>query len=127
MSPAPHIPVVDIAALLDDDARPAAAADTAGSIDRACRHNGFFAITGHGVSSDLQDGLEAASLEFFQRPDTSKAEIAMANSGSAWRGWFPVGGELTSGVPDRKEGLYFGLEHPPDHHRVQSATPLHGQ
>ena len=50
----------------------------------------------------------------------------MANAGAAWRGWFPVGGELTSGVPDRKEGIYFGLEHPPDHPRVQTATPLHG-
>ncbi len=50
----------------------------------------------------------------------------MANAGAAWRGWFPVGGELTSGVPDRKEGIYFGPEHAPGHHRVRSATPLHG-
>ena len=28
----------------------------------------------------------------------------MAHAGSAWRGWFPVRGELTSGMPDRKEG-----------------------
>jgi isopenicillin N synthase-like dioxygenase len=34
----------------------------------------------------------------------------MARGGIAWRGWFPVGGELTSGVPDRKEGIYFGEE-----------------
>ena len=26
------------------------------------------------------------------------------------RGWFPVGGELTSGVPDLKEDLYVGEE-----------------
>ena len=32
----------------------------------------------------------------------------MAVGGTAWRGWFPLGGELTSGVPDRKEGYYFG-------------------
>jgi len=32
----------------------------------------------------------------------------------AWRGWFPVGGELTSGEPDRKEGVYFGAELGPD-------------
>ncbi len=126
MRPSPHIPVVDIAALLDDDAPPGAIADTAASIDLACRHVGFFAITGHGVGSDLQDRLEAASHAFFQRSEASKAEIAMANAGAAWRGWFPVGGELTSGVPDRKEGIYFGLEHPPGHDRVRSATPLHG-
>ena len=34
----------------------------------------------------------------------------MAEGGRAWRGWFPVGGELTSGLPDRKEGIYFGAE-----------------
>ena len=40
--------------------------------------------------------------------------------GTAWRGWFPLGGELTSGVPDRKEGYYFGAELPPD------PRPMHG-
>src|SRR5689334_7553729 len=50
----------------------------------------------------------------------------MAHGGRAWRGWFPVGGELTSGVPDRKEGIYFGAELGSDHPRVRAATPLHG-
>src|SRR6185369_9751420 len=36
----------------------------------------------------------------------------------AWRGWFPLGGELTSGVPDAKEGLYFGAEEPADGRRL---------
>ncbi len=126
MSAAPHLPVVDIAALLDNDAPTADVAETAASIDRACRDVGFFAVTGHGVGPDLQDRLETASHEFFRRRMANKAEIAMANAGAAWRGWFPVGGELTSGVPDRKEGIYFGLEHPPDHPRVRTATPLHG-
>ena len=44
----------------------------------------------------------------------------MAVGGRAWRGWFPLGGELTSGVPDGKEGYYFGAEEPP------SDVPLHG-
>ena len=38
----------------------------------------------------------------------------------------PVRGEVTSGRPDRKEGVYVGEEHPPDHPRVVSGTPLHG-
>ena len=37
-------------------------------------------------------------------------EIRMALGGRAWRGYFPVGAELTSGKPDQKEGLYFGAE-----------------
>ena len=41
--------------------------------------------------------------------------------GRAWRGWFPLGGQLTSGAPDLKEGFYFGDELPPD-----DARPMHG-
>ena len=37
------------------------------------------------------------------QPQEEKARIAMARGGRAWRGWFPLAGELTSGVPDRKE------------------------
>ena len=50
----------------------------------------------------------------------------MARGGRAWRGWFPVGGELTSGRPDRKEGIYFGAELGPDDPRVSAGLPLHG-
>ncbi len=50
----------------------------------------------------------------------------MVHAGRAWRGWFPVGGELTSGRPDRKEGIYFGAEHPADHPRVVTGEALHG-
>jgi len=50
----------------------------------------------------------------------------MKYGGEAWRGWFPVNGELTSGKPDRKEGLYCGQELGKDDPRVQAKTPLHG-
>jgi isopenicillin N synthase-like dioxygenase len=50
----------------------------------------------------------------------------MALAGAAWRGYFPVGNELTSGRPDVKEGIYFGSEHPADHPRVRAGIPLHG-
>jgi hypothetical protein len=42
----------------------------------------------------------------------------MKLAGSAWRGWFPVGGELTSGKPDNKEGLYVGEDLNETDHRV---------
>ena len=50
----------------------------------------------------------------------------MTLGGSAWRGWFPLGGELTSGRPDWKEGLYLGTELPDEHPRVKAGVPLHG-
>ncbi len=53
-------------------------------------------------------------------------EIALARGGRAWRGYFPVGEELTSGVPDLKEGLYFGEDLDASDPRVTAEWPLHG-
>src|SRR5690606_36587931 len=83
-------------------------------------------ITGHGVSPALRSRLDGLARHFFGLPDEIKAAIAMEHGGSAWRGWFPVGGELTSGIPDVKEGLYFGAELDPDHPGVTARRPLHG-
>ncbi|MCU1353525.1 MAG: iron oxidase [Acidimicrobiales bacterium] len=96
------------------------------AIDRACRQDGFFYITGHGVDEAGQRRLEQAAWAFFGQPDDAKAAIAMHHGGRAWRGWFPPGGELTSGAPDRKEGLYFGAELGPDDPRVAAGLALHG-
>ena len=52
---------------------------------------------------------------------------AWSSAACAWRGYFPVRGELTRGRPDLKEGLYFGAELPDDHPRVAAGTPLHGR
>jgi isopenicillin N synthase-like dioxygenase len=53
--------------------------------------------------------------------------IEMSRGGKAWRGYFRVGDELTSGKPDQKEGLYFGAELPAADPLVQAGTPLHGR
>jgi isopenicillin N synthase-like dioxygenase len=118
-----EIPIVDMALLDGSDAdRDAAAA----AIDEACRQTGFFYVVGHGVPADLVARVEELAREFFARPDEEKARIAMTRGGRAWRGWFPLGGELTSGVPDNKEGIYFGEELGGDDPRVAARLPLHG-
>ncbi|MEY2436520.1 MAG: hypothetical protein QOF97_1356 [Acidimicrobiaceae bacterium] len=102
------------------------AASAARDIDDACRDTGFFYVVGHSVDEALPRRLEDLSHEFFALGDDEKAAIGMERGGAAWRGWFPVGGELTSGRPDRKEGIYFGAELGADHPRVQAGVPLHG-
>ena len=100
--------------------------DVAAAIAGACREHGFFYVTGHGVDDSLQARLEALSRRFFAQDVETKMQIRMELGGTAWRGYFPLGDELTSGRPDLKEGLYFGAELPPDHPLVVAGTPLHG-
>jgi isopenicillin N synthase-like dioxygenase len=98
----------------------------AAEIDTACRDMGFFYVVGHGVAPELQARVADLAREFFARPEAEKDQIAMRHGGRAWRGWFPLGGELTSGVPDLKEGLYLGEELGADDARVRAGRPLHG-
>jgi isopenicillin N synthase-like dioxygenase len=120
------LPLIDVSALVDPDAADADRIAAGRQIDAACRDTGFFLVAGHGIDSGLRDDLERLSREFFALPDETKAAISMQRGGVAWRGWFPVGDELTSGQPDQKEGIYFGTELPASDRRVFARTPLHG-
>jgi len=119
------LPVIDVT-VLRGTGSPEEIARVAAQLDAAARQYGFFYAEGHGIDDALFDRLEAISHRFFALPEAEKAGIAMAKGGTAWRGWFPLGGELTSGLPDRKEGLYLGEELGPEDPRVQAGWPLHG-
>lgn len=99
------LPIVDLSASEDE---------VAAAIGAACRDVGFFYVTGAGVSPTLLAELDDTARAFFRQPEELKRTIAMTRGGRAWRGYFGVGEELTSGVPDEKEGLYFGTEGPAD-------------
>lgn len=117
------VPIIDVAPLVTGTGDQGAVAS---AIAEACRGQGFFYVVGHGVSQDLQSELEELSSRFFAQDPEVKLEIRMALGGKSWRGYFPVGGELTSGKPDVKEGLYFGIELSENDPRVQAGVPLHG-
>jgi isopenicillin N synthase-like dioxygenase len=120
-----RVPVIDLGGLTRD-ASPAVLERVGAEIDRAAREVGFFAVVNHGVESGLSERLFRTAHEFFAAPEPTKESVAMQRGGTAWRGWFPLHGELTSGVPDHKEGYYFGRELPPDDPRVEAGLPLHG-
>lgn len=119
-----RLPVVDVGALVGAGGEVEA---TARALDEACRTHGFFYIAGHGLDPALEQRLVRATDAFFALDDEVKAKVRMALGGRAWRGWFPLGGELTSGQPDRKEGIYFGTELADDDPRVRAGLPLHGR
>ena len=117
------IPVIDVNPLvLGTKAR----SDVAAKVGQACREWGFFYVVGHGVDEYLQRRLEELSRDFFAQDLGAKLQISMSRGGRAWRGYFPIGGELTSGKPDLKEGIYFGAELEADHPLVKAGTPMHG-
>jgi isopenicillin N synthase-like dioxygenase len=118
------LPVIDISPLFGRDAEARAAVSSA--IGEAAASAGFFYVTGHGVSPAILERLETEARAFFALPEAAKRSIAMAEGGAAWRGWFPLGGELTSGRPDGKEGVYFGEELAADDPRVVGGWPMHG-
>jgi isopenicillin N synthase-like dioxygenase len=118
-----HVPIIDVGPLA---ARSERRFHVARELDKACRECGFFYVVGHGVSAELIERLMEQSRRFFALPLDVKMQIRMERGGRAWRGYFPVGGELTSGKPDWKEGIYFGAELGSDHPLVRAGTPMHG-
>lgn len=113
------IPLIDVSPLRD------AAADhraVALAIGNACRRFGFFRVAGHGIPVAQLAELEQLSREFFAQPDEVKAQVARAQGGAGWRGWFPLHGESTSGHRDHKEGISFGAEQLPGGNQFP-ATP----
>ena len=119
-----ELPVIDVGPLVEASADPAPTADAIGA---ACRSAGFFYVVGHGVDAQVVERLDRLARAFFALDHETKMAIRMELGGRAWRGYFPVGAELTSGKPDQKEGLYFGAELGPEHPAVRAGTPLHGR
>lgn len=118
MSTTQQLPIIDLS-------RPEA--ENAPLIHAALKEFGFLYVSEHGVAAELQGQMADLARSYFALPEEEKMEMAMEKAGMAWRGYFPVKGELTSGVPDLKEGLYFGVEHGETHPEVKRGTPLHGR
>lgn len=122
-SDAPRLPVIDLSLA---GGKSTWLDHLAAQLDWAAAEFGFFYITGHGVDRRTIAAMHEAAHLFFSLSAERKLAIPMSRGGRAWRGYFPVGGELTSGRPDLKEGLYLGEELGPKDPRVQAGLPLHG-
>ena len=123
------LPSIDFSGFTDalpDDAR---RSTIAAQIGAACRDNGFFTLTGHGIDEALIGDAFAMAQNFFDLPEDKKQDIAIERS-PCHRGWFAQGGEALDKASqpqgDLKEGLKIGRHLGPDHRRVKAALPLHG-
>jgi isopenicillin N synthase-like dioxygenase len=113
------VPIIDVGPLLEGGDT-LAHNEAVAQIHKACTEVGFFYVKNHGVSELLQQRLESTFAHFVSQPREVKRRIEMAKAGTSWRGYFEVGEELTKGLPDQKEGIYFAAESPED------TRPLHG-
>ncbi len=113
MTASAEIPIIDLAPLT---------AGTSGGIERiaaqigeAARGIGFFAITGHGISAGLQQGIFDAARSLFALPVEVKETLAIEKASNN-RGWVRLGGEALDPTRpgDIKEAFNIGLDLPPD-------------
>ena len=68
------LPVIDLSPLIEHPSSQAADA-VVQSIGKACREVGFFYVTGHGVSQELQDRMQKLAAEFFAQPEVSDFSV----------------------------------------------------
>jgi isopenicillin N synthase-like dioxygenase len=79
---------------------------------RAARDVGFFVVTGHGVSPELEASLDDTVRRFFALPVAERR--AIENIGSPhFRGYSRVGTEQTGGRADQREQIDVGPEREP--------------
>jgi isopenicillin N synthase-like dioxygenase len=121
---APRLPIIDLSPF---DIGGSWRDHVAAQVDWAASEFGFFYVVGHGIEPAILDSLTRLSRSFFDLADDEKLRVHPSRGGRAWRGYFPVGGELTSGRPDLEAVLCFGQEPTQDDQRVRPGMPLHGR
>lgn len=120
-----QLPIVDVAQLRDGS--PPERREAARELGAACRHIGFFCISGHGIDADYRRALFEASRRFFAQPDAAKGALAIDRSPHN-RGYVGLETERLDPdkLADRKEAFNIGLEMSPDAPEIVQGRPLRG-
>ena len=111
------IPVVDVGPFIRGEA---GAVDVVARIEQACRHTGFFLVTGHGVSPEITQRLYTLARAFFDRPEPEKRAQGRGTGIIGGVAFSPLADEAlaaTKGIKtpgDYKESLNFGARLPGD-------------
>ena len=81
---APRVPLVDLSGVFEEGPRRDGVVDT---IRRACEDVGFLVITGHGVSDEVVENIDAMSRAFFALPEEEK--MTYVGPAGVYRGLTP--------------------------------------
>ncbi|KAH8655867.1 hypothetical protein BX600DRAFT_515554 [Xylariales sp. PMI_506] len=124
-----RLATIDIGPFIDPESTQNARQEVVNQVRQACLCHGFFIVTGHGISVDMQQGVLEQARKFFSLPLEEKMEMAESKSfGKSHRGYQAVRGErLQEGQnPDLKEGFQMGVGKPPGHPDCQAHRMLTG-
>ncbi|KAE9377198.1 citrinin biosynthesis oxygenase CtnA [Stipitochalara longipes BDJ] len=122
------VPTIDISPYLSNPTSPEGL-KVIEDVKAACTGTGFFQLTGHGISRELQEKVFKGAEQLFALPMEEKVKLDKSKSvGASNRGYELIGGQgLQEGtLPDLKEGFYVGHEIPADDPRVQKKAFLMG-
>ncbi len=118
--PAPplQIPTIDIGPYLADSSSLAAQVIVQ-NVRAACLSTGFFQITGHGITKELQQAVFTGAKRFFALPFETKKALD-AKSVRGFRGYDVLASQSYEEglLPDLKEGFITGEDLPDDDPRV---------
>ncbi len=102
------LPIVDLSAYRPAEGGPAHE-QFLSQIRSAAHEFGFFYVVGHGIPSDVLDGVIDVTRRFASLPEEARQEVSNVNS-PHFRGYTSVATEYTAGAPDRRDQLDFGPE-----------------
>ena len=119
------LPVIDVSPLLDPQSSLTERERAAREIGDACREIGFFDVTNHGVPDSHRELLFDRAKAFFDLPNEEKMKVFIGKS-EHFRGYIPLGGEVTKGLKDWHESLDLRSEFAENHPAVLAGKPLHG-
>jgi isopenicillin N synthase-like dioxygenase len=109
-----QVPEIDFTPFLSGNA--SGKADVAGKIGAACEAIGFFYMTGHGIASNITEGIFTASRQFFTLPSEQRHDPSLLISPQHSRGYQPLGARnyKDTSAPDLMEAFKYQRELPPD-------------
>ena len=119
------IPIIDIGPLVQGGGVLKEIEKSVLAINDACRNVGFFYVKNHGIPEEYLQSVFSNIKDIFDLPLQEKMKIHMGKS-QIFRGYTPIGKELTNNKRDWNEALDFGLDLPPEHPDVLAGEPLLG-
>jgi len=104
-----EIPVIDVAPLFNPNNNSKLLTKTGDNIKKACKNVGYFYITNHQIPQYHLDTLIKLIRKFFNLSLEEKMKIHIEKS-EIFRGYTPLGKEITNDQYDWHECVDFGLE-----------------